>query len=170
MEVKVLSQDGVLQRMWSRSLIFLFVEVFKVFSQVRVPHCADFFKMRMGDFKGGFRTFPQPPKVRRLPASRVRECPPVPAHPSWALIKWLRPGSLMSLAALWMMLLPIYRGGGGGSEGVTGGLRRRWRCCPDWRRGSGECMQLGAPHLHCSGVGTDDGLGRQAAVVCFSWG
>ena len=31
--------------------------------------------------QGGFRTFPQPKEVRSLPASRVPECPPVPAHP-----------------------------------------------------------------------------------------
>ena len=44
---------------------------------------------------GFFALFPGGKKVRRYSASRVRECPPVPAHPSWALIKWLRPGSLM---------------------------------------------------------------------------
>ena len=51
------------------------------------------------------------------------------------------------------------RGGGGDSLDLTGGLRRRWRCCSDWRRGCGECMQPGAPQLHRSGVGTGDGLG-----------
>ena len=54
--LKVLSQDGVLQRMWSRSLKFLLVEVSEVFSQVRVAHRADFFKMRMSNFKSFFRT------------------------------------------------------------------------------------------------------------------
>ena len=63
-------------RMWSRSLKFLLVEVSKVFSQVRVPHRADFFKMRMRDFKGFFALFTSPQQVRWLPASRVRECPP----------------------------------------------------------------------------------------------
>ena len=73
MEVlKVLSQDGVLQRMWSRSLIFLFVEVFKVFSQVRVPHCADFFKMRMGGFQGGFSHFS--PAQKSAEVTRQSEC------------------------------------------------------------------------------------------------
>ena len=33
-------------------------------------------------FQRFFRTFPQPQKMRRLPASRVRECLPVSVHPS----------------------------------------------------------------------------------------
>ena len=49
---KVLSLDRVQQRMWSRSLLFLLVEVSKVFSQARVPHRVDSFKMRMRHFKG----------------------------------------------------------------------------------------------------------------------
>ena len=32
--------------------------------------------------QGGFRTFPGPRKVRRSPGSRVRECPPMSAHPN----------------------------------------------------------------------------------------
>ena len=39
--LKVLSQDGVQQRMWRRSLLFLLVEVSKVFFQAEIPHCAD---------------------------------------------------------------------------------------------------------------------------------
>ena len=46
------------------------------------PHRVDFFKMRIEDLKGFLALYPSPKKVRRLPASRVRECPPVAAHPS----------------------------------------------------------------------------------------
>ena len=60
---KVYEQDWVQQRRtWSRSLTFLLVEVSKVFSQARVRHRVDFFKMRMRDFKGFFALFPSPKK------------------------------------------------------------------------------------------------------------
>ena len=47
----------------------------------------------------------------------------------------------------------------GDSVGVTGGVEAAVAVSSNWRRGCGECMQLGAPQLHCSGVGTGDGLG-----------
>ena len=54
--------DGVQQRMWSRSLLFQLMEVSKLFFQAKIPHRADFFKMRMRDFKGGFSHFSPAPK------------------------------------------------------------------------------------------------------------
>ena len=48
----------------------------------QVPHRVDSFKMRMRDFKGFFSHFsPAQKKVRRLPARRLRACPPVSARP-----------------------------------------------------------------------------------------
>ena len=71
---------------------------------------------------GVFRTFPWGENVRRYSASRVRECPPVPAHPSWALIKWLRPESLMRVGRTGLVTpclqhMRLY-GGCGGGRGV----------------------------------------------------
>ena len=77
--LKVLSQDGVQQRMWSRSLLFLLVEVFQIFSQAKVPHRADFFKMRMQGFEWVFRTFPQPKKCAKVTR---QSSPRVPASAS----------------------------------------------------------------------------------------
>ena len=75
--LKVLSQYRIQQRMWSRSLIFLLVEVAKVVSQARVPHRVDFFKMRMKDFKGFFALFPGPQKCGGHPpveSESARQC------------------------------------------------------------------------------------------------
>ena len=74
--LKVLFEDWVQQRMWSRSLLFLLVEVSKVFFQARVPHRADFFKMRMRDFKG-FSHFSQPKKSTKVTRQSI---PRVPAN------------------------------------------------------------------------------------------
>ena len=82
---KVLSQHRIQQRMWSRSLKFQLVEVFKVFAQAMVPllpHRVDCFTTQMKEFKWFFALFPGPKKMRRCPASRVRECRQVSAHPS----------------------------------------------------------------------------------------
>ena len=62
---KVLSLDWVQLRIWSRSSIFLLVEVLKVFSQDRVlPHRVDFLAAPMKEFKGFFALFPGGKKVR----------------------------------------------------------------------------------------------------------
>ena len=102
-------------------MLFLFVEVSKGFSQARVPHRVDSFKMRMRDFRLFFAHFPSPKKVP-VESESARQCQLIRAE---ALIKWLRPGSLvswrMSLAALLTLLLRTCKGGGGGSEGVTRG-------------------------------------------------
>ena len=58
------------------------------FLQVRVSHRADFFKMRMRDFKGFFRTFPQPKqsaKVTRQSSPRVPGSVSAPAGESGEL-------------------------------------------------------------------------------------
>ena len=72
---QVYVQDRVQQRRtWSRSLLFLLVEVFKVFSQARVPHRVDSFKMRMRDFKGFSHFSPaqkKSAKVTRQSSPRV---------------------------------------------------------------------------------------------------
>ena len=104
---------------------------------------------------GVFRTFPQGRKVRRYSASRVRECPPVPAHPSWALIKWLRPGSLMRVGRMRLampcpLIMRLY-GGCGGWRGA--GLRRgRWCSCTEVRGSPGygrSCaLQRQVPAVH----------------------
>ena len=62
---------------------------------------------------------------------------------------------------------------GGALDGARADLQR-WRRGLSWRdggvkaavavlsrleSGSGQCMQLGAPQLQCTGVGTRDGLG-----------
>ena len=112
--------DRIQQRMWSRSLIFQLVAVFKVFSQARVlPHQVDCMTALMMEFMGLFALLPAGKKVRRYSASRVRECPAVPAHPSWALIKWLWPESLMrvgrtGLVTPCLLHMRLYGGCGGG--------------------------------------------------------
>ena len=75
----------------------------------------------------------------------------------------------MSLAALSTVLLRTCLGGGGDSEGATGGegVEAAVAVLSRLESGSGQCMQLGPPQLRCTGVGTGDGE-RQAAVVCFS--
>ena len=56
---KVLSLDWVQQRIWSRSSIFLLVEVLMVFFQDRVlPHRVDFLAAPMKEFKGFLALFP----------------------------------------------------------------------------------------------------------------
>ena len=84
-----------------------------------LPHRVDCMTAQMKEFMGFFALFPGGKKVRRYSASRVRECPPVPAHPSWALIKWLRPGSLMrvgrtGLATPCLQHMRLHGGCGGG--------------------------------------------------------
>ena len=65
-------------------------------------------------------------ELRRYSASRVRECPPVPAHPSWALIKclWAREsdesgedGTGDSLSAAYAALRRLRRRDGSGGDG-----------------------------------------------------
>ena len=65
---KVLSQNRVQQRLWSRLLTFQLAEVFQIFSRARVllPHRVVCVTMQMRLLHGGFRTFPRSKKSAKL--------------------------------------------------------------------------------------------------------
>ena len=110
--------------------------------------------------EGFFALFSVPRKVRRSPGTRVRECPGTPAHPRWALIKWLpmmsvRRGTTRSVsrrgAALGAALAALIgacseratpNGSSRGSEGREGasdsGLRQSGGAVPVLGQGHGE--------------------------------
>ena len=118
--LKALSQDGVQQRIWGKSLIFLLVVVFTVFSQDRVlPHRADFFK----DFKGFFALFPSPKnaKVTRQSSPRV----PASVSSSELSARQMAPAGESDELADERWRRGLRRRDGKGE------LRRRWRCRPD---------------------------------------
>ena len=85
------------------------MEVSKVFSQVRVPHCADFFKMSIGVFA----LFPSPKSAEVTRQSSAR----VPASPSSS-----------ELSAHQMALARESDEPGGALDDATADLQR-------WRRG-----------------------------------
>ena len=86
---KVLVQDRIQQRIWSRSLIFQLSEVFQIFSRARVPllpHRVVCVTMQMRLYRGVSHFSPLG-KVRSFVRTRGRNCSPSRAHPRGELMR-----------------------------------------------------------------------------------
>ena len=113
-EKKFSPLDRVQQRIWSRSLVLVHVEVLKVFSQDRVlPHRVVFLAALMMDFQGIFALFSVREKVRGWVRTRGR---------NWVRTL-LRPRRLLMWTGICLPPGLTARGSLGGSRSLARGTR-----------------------------------------------